>query len=581
MKHCSASVIFGALLILPGSLRPQIPPPVFSATDVIVRMTSEQKFLPGSGGTLETGNPAIDLILYDFHVVQAETLFRAEGANLVLRESLGMNRIYVLTSDRPVDILTMVSRLMLEPAVEMAEPDYLGQETGFSASDSTVPNDTYFGRQWGFRNTGTFPASDSAKAGADIKAILAWPITTGDSTIVVAFLDSGVKYDHPEFSGRIWSNKGEAPGNGMDDDGNGYVDDMRGWNFAYGNSNVKDDEGHGTNVASIIGAKANNSSGYAGLDGNCKLMPLKVLDSTGWGKYTWWSSGLYYAANKGAKVINMSMGGSTASSTLETAVRYAFNSGCFIAASMGNSNDSTRYYPAGYDTLVVAVGATDCRDRRVITFAWTSPGGASTYGSWIDVCAPGNKIYGLNHKSDTDFSWYWSGTSQASPMVAGLAALLLAQDKSRTPRQLCSIIRATADDQVGRAGEDTKGFDVFHGFGRINCFAALTFHAVSTDESPSLPAGFALLPCYPNPFNPTTVVSFQLPVASMVKLVVYDILGREVTQLVNGVLPPGAHTVRWDAARCASGVYFCRLEASNPHENRLLFTDATKLVLVR
>jgi thermitase len=583
MTYTRIFLMLVVLVILPSLLLAQgNHVQAFSNRTAIVKFKAESKFVTGSAGTVQTGQTSIDRIFSSFGVVESRPMFPPENADLQLRQALGMDRIYVLSLTQSSDISAMVAQLAQDPAVEYATPDYVGSAAGVELIDSVIPNDTYFNRQWGFRNTGAFPTGDTAKAGADIKAIYAWAITKGDTSIIVGVLDSGVKWDHPDFGGRIWVNKGEIAGNGIDDDANGYKDDVRGWNFAYNNNNVMDDEGHGTNVASIIGAKANNSKGYAGLDWYCRIMPLKILDSNGNGYYSWWSSAMYYAANNGARVLNISAGGTSSDQTMETALRYAYQKGCFIVASMANSNDSTKYYPAAYDTLVVAVGATDCQDRRVNKFAWSPPGGGSCYGSWIDVCAPGNKIYGVYNKDTTSYGWYWSGTSQASPMVAGLASLLLAQDHTRTPRQLCNIIRATADDQVGRPSEDKKGFDVFHGFGRINCYKALTYNPNDVPHLSLQPPGsFALYGNYPNPFNPSTSISYQLSATSVVSLKIFDAIGREVATLVHGTKPPGQHIASWDARGYSSGVYFCRLQALHPSTGAPLFAATTKLVLLK
>lgn len=301
-------------------------------------------------------------------------------------------------------------------------------------------------------------------------------------------------------------------------------------------------------------------------------MVIKIIDSTNFGWYSWWASGLYYAANNGANVINMSVGGESFSSSLLEAVDYAYQSGCFIAASMMNFNNNVPYYPAAYDSQVVAVGATDSYDQRCSPFFW---GGGSNYGPHIDVVAPGNYIYGLNNLSNTDYSWYWGGTSQATPMVTGLAALLLAKDSSRTPLDLRSIIRATADDTVGRPQEDTPGFDYYHGYGRINCYRALTYPPSSVfGQDETTPVDFILFANYPNPFNPITTFRFALPHRSVVKLDIYNNLGQFVATVVDEELDSGSYEVNWNAGGLSSGVYFYRLHAGE-------FTTTKKLVLLK
>ena len=241
--------------------------------------------------------------------------------------------------------------------------------------------------------------------------------------MTVAIIDSGCKLDHPEFAQRIWRNQKEIAGNGLDDDGNGYIDDVRGWDFAANDNNPTDDHGHGTNVTGIVGASGNNEVGYAGVNWACKLMVCKGLDSQNNGFYSWWTSAIYYAVNNGARVINMSLGGLSASQAMQDAVDYATQQGVVVVACMMNTNTSTPYYPAAL-TGVVAVGSTDPNDARSSPFFWSASSG-SNYGAHLSVVAPGNDIYGLSYLSNTNYNSYWGGTSQATPHVAGLVSLLL------------------------------------------------------------------------------------------------------------------------------------------------------------
>jgi len=572
LTRISTILISLGLLVLLPSVASSQKESAYAPGEVILKLKSNRQFSKNAIGVLSTGLSGLDIVLQRFGVFESKPLFDPLNSAQNLRSTLGMDRVYILHFSAAANVDSIVSDLSTLQEVEYAEPDFVGHGAGVARIDSLVPNDAYFNRQWAFRNTGSNLSANSGKVGADIKAVTAWSICTGDSNIIVADLDSGLKWDHPDIADRVWVNKKETAGNGIDDDSNGYVDDIHGWNFAYGNNNVRDDYGHGTNTASIIAAKSNNGLGYAGLDWACKIMPLKELDSTDSGLYSWWASALYYAANNGARLINMSEGGTGNSQTLETAIDYAYAHGCFIAAAMMNTNDNTRYYPAAYHDHVVAVGATDSYDKRCNPFFW---GGGSNYGSWIDVVAPGSIIYGLNNMSNTDYGWYWGGTSQATPMVVGLASLLLAQDTSRSPATLREIIRATADDTVGLPSEDSVGYDVYYGYGRINCYKALThvLNGVFTDR-PSVPSGWILRQNYPNPFNPTTTIRFSVPTAQHIILRVYDLLGRSVATLAAGVATPGEHLVILDASSLASGVYFYRLQTGS-------FIDTKKLVLIR
>ena len=168
---------------------------------------------------------------------------------------------------------------------------------------------------------------------------------------------------------------------------------------------------------------------------------------------------------------------------------------------MMNTNSNTTYFPAGFPG-VIAVGSTDPNDNRSNPFFW-DPESGSNYGSHISVVAPGNYIYGLNYESNTEYNYYWGGTSQAAPHVTGLASLLLAQNPGRTPAQIKSIIESTAEDQVGKPSEDTPGWDQYYGYGRINAFNAL-----SVSGSFSVSCQDKLLQVYPNPASGRFTITF-------------------------------------------------------------------------
>ncbi len=337
----------------------------------------------------------------------------------------------------------------------------------FSLNDDVepiIPNDKEFDLQWGIYNSANPEIGSNAKLGADAQIAKAWNITQGSSTVVVAILDSGVKLDHPELEGRIWQNDTEIPNDGIDNDFNGLIDDYQGWDFVNGDNDPTDDRGHGTRVTGIIGANANNDLGFAGVDWNCKLMILKVTDINGATTPDLIAEAIDYAVENGAHVINMSLAGtSIVSSKLETSVANAHVQGVVMVAGAGNSGLEEVTYPAGYDE-VIAVAATNPQDKLYT---------ANTYGDFIDVVAPGVKIYVLDHEKDNRFNNVLNGTSYAAPYVSGVVSLMLSIQPWLSPSEVMDIIRNTADDEVGTAQKDPPGKDKNYGYGRLNAYEAL------------------------------------------------------------------------------------------------------------
>jgi subtilisin family serine protease/uncharacterized protein YjdB len=411
----------------------------------IIPVQSHQK------GLEQLGVAGLDAVLSKYHCTTA-TRLNATKTNT--RQAY----TYVLRFAGPVDIAAAIAEFSATGLVKYAEPDYL------ASNEATTPNDPYFQYSWSLFNNGTFAYSTPVVSGADMDMKLAWDITQGSSSVVVSVIDAGAKLDHPEFAGRIWTNPGEIIGNGIDDDANGFIDDYRGWNFVSNNNNPTDDNSHGTNVAGIIGATGNNGIGYAGVDWNCKLMILKTQNSTGSGSYSAIVAAIAYSTDNGAHVINMSLGGSASSAAMQDAIDDAYAAGINVVCAMGNDNTSALFFPAACNH-VIAVGASTAADTRA---------SFSNYGSHITVIAPGNVIFGLWYLSNTDYGHAMSGTSMASPAVAGVVSLLLAQNPSRTPDQIRTILQTTSDDLVGNPAEDIAGFDNYFGYGRVNAYRALT-----------------------------------------------------------------------------------------------------------
>ncbi|NLO49761.1 MAG: S8 family serine peptidase [Bacteroidales bacterium] len=457
-------------------------------TRIIVKLKNDRILENFAGEKSIAGSSKIDALCLDFDGVEIQKLITGRKMT---------NHSYVVQFPDGTDIQQIINEFYTTGDIEYAEADAKGSTGGVAG---ITPTDPYYSRQWSLKNDGTFPLSP-AVAGDDIDMESAWEIEQGDSTVVVAIIDTGIKLDHPDLAGRIWTNYNEIPDNGIDDDGNGYIDDVQGWDMANDDNLPKDDFGHGTNVAGIVGANGNNEIGYAGVDWNCKIMALKGLSNENWGYYSWWAAAIYYAVDNGANVINMSLGGESYSATFQEAVDYALDNNVVVVACMMNTNSNTTFYPAGF-AGVIAVGATNPNDERAYPFYWSTTSG-SNYGEHISVIAPGNYIYGLHYLSNTNFNTYWGGTSQATPHVAALSALLLAQNISLTPAQIKAIIELSAEDQVGDPAEDTPGWDQYYGHGRINAYNALL--SVNVNEVRSDVEKIAV---FPNPAQRQFTITF-------------------------------------------------------------------------
>lgn len=374
-----------------------------------------------------------------------------------IEKTSGFETVY-LTSDQ--NIWEKIQEYELNPEVEYVEPVILRK-----ASKST--DDPYFYLQWHLNQS----------TDVDIDAGKAWNKTTGTKSTVIAVIDSGVDLDHEDLEDNIWENSGEIANNGVDDDGNGYVDDLNGWDFVNDNKNPNpspdgiDNDGdgytdygvaHGTHVAGISAAKGNNNTGVTGVCWKCKIMALQVLSDEGWGDSANIAKAINYAADNGADVINLSLGSYGYSTAEYLAVADAVDKGVAIVAATGNDTIDLAYYP-NYPSCyedVIGVTATDSYDGAAYF---------TNYGEeCADVAAPGNYIYSTMYINSTygfyyDYD-YMSGTSMASPLVAGVMGLLKSYSSSASLKKLRNALYDGVED-IGLTRD--------YGRGRVNAHNSL------------------------------------------------------------------------------------------------------------
>lgn len=292
------------------------------------------------------------------------------------------------------------------------------------------------------------PDKGAKYSGADaIKAPEVWAQGYTGEGVVVAVLDTGVDYNHNDLKNNIWTNSGEIANNGIDDDGNGYIDDFYGWNFNGNNKNTMDVKGHGTHVSGTI-AGTKNDFGVTGIAYDAQIMPVKVLDDFGSGSNTSVANGIYYAVDNGADVINLSLAGTFPSWSIEAAIEYASDRGVIVVMAAGNNGGEVPAYPARYaDEYGIAVGAVD-KDKNMAEFS--NRAGSETLGY---VTATGVDIYSTLPNNRYDF---YSGTSMATPHVAGVVALMLSANPSFDSKLIRQTLKETSSNNTQTVTVETN-----------------------------------------------------------------------------------------------------------------------------
>ena len=335
-----------------------------------------------------------------------------------------LERIYLLRFQIPIDLHTINASYAAHPLIEATEFNYIRQ----TQASEIIPNDPRFEEQWNL---------------SLIDMPGAWAIEKGDPEVIIAVVDTGFDYTHEDLASQTWVNAGEIPDNGIDDDNNGYIDDVNGWDFSElpnsdgngksrnGDNDPIDESGHGTHVAGIVGAAVDNDLGISGIAWNCTLMPIRGAGVRGI-RDNRSAAAIVYAVDNGARVINMSWGGRERSFVLRDAVDYAYARGVLMVAASGNGSEGASIFPAGY-RKVISVAATEQHKQKFYQ---------SNFGASIDIGAPGNVILSthINNRYRP-----LSGTSMATAHVSGVAALIISKRPSLTHQEVRQILLSATD----------------------------------------------------------------------------------------------------------------------------------------
>ena len=432
------------------------------------------------------------LIRFDAHVApsEAQTLIRSAGA--AVTGVIPGTGVQVLQLPPTASEVVAAAAFSRRPEVEFAELDRI-------VPPDAVPNDPYYAGAWHLPK---------------VSAPLAWDTTTGDPQIIIAILDTGVDASHPDLGAKL----------------------VPGWNFYNNNADTADVHGHGTKVAGTAAAFSNNGAGVASLSWGSRIMPIRISDATSYATYSAMANGLTWAADRGARVANLSYRASE-SSTVTSAARYFQNKGGVVCSSAGNQSTFISHGDNPYVLTVSSSGPTDA----VSSFSNT--------GNLIDVAAPGESIRTTFNGGGYGTA---SGTSFSSPIVAGVAALVMAVNPGLTPIEVQELIRASADD-LG-----APGWDVGYGAGRVNAAQAVNLARGGASELPDTtpPAVSFTAPTSGAALSGIATLHVSATDASGVSLVEFSAAG---AVLATGAVAP--YMATWDTNRVANGTYILSARA--------------------
>ncbi len=456
------------------------------------------------------------------------------------------HELYLLQLRPGLDARSVAAELARRSDVVYAEPNLRIQlDTLTDGMSRKIPNDFDFSAQLSLQNTNYY----FGKLGADIAVPQAWMFATGSRDVRVAVIDTGIDYLHPDLAANIWINRKEIPGNGLDDDGNGHVDDVHGYDFVSHDSDPMDDHFHGTHVSGIIGAVGNNGIGISGVCWEVSMMAVKAFDETGSGNVANAIEAIDYARKNGAQIINASWGLDEKSRALEDAIQEARAAGVIVVAAAGNSHTSNLRYPAALAGVIAVASVSPMNEKSFF----------SNFGTNVFVAAPGQDIFSTTLNGGYQS---FSGTSMSTPHVSGVAALVLSLHPDFTRSDLENILRNSVDPVAPESGIG----------GRINTTLAVAAHPTAPPiphlELPSPMVGSAIIHMGAAVSKPFQGV---LEVGSGLNPNQWETLTNIGLTSVNL-----SHSVTVDSTRLMEGTNTFRLSLSAPLTNGLIQTVSTK-----
>ena len=418
-------------------------------------------------------------------------------------------------------------QLAMDEGVAFVEPNYI-----IELEQSVFPDDFYFERSWGLHNTGQWEGQEDA----DIDLPEAWSYGVGDPRIRVAVIDTGIDFHHPDLRENLWVHEGEIPTNGVDEDGNGLIDDVYGYDFVSEDGDPFDDQGHGTHVSGIIGAVANNRRGSVGVCQHVSLMAIKTFGTTGKADVATVMKGVQYAIDHEAHVINASWGVDVRSEVMRVAVEEVAAAGILFVAAGGNRKSDQLFYPAAFDHTI-GVGATDEKDQRTRF---------SNFGSFIDLAAPGQNIFATF--PDNRFG-FLSGTSMAAPHVSGSAVLILERHPDWTVDEVQRVLLNAVDP---------LHTDKPMGAGRLNVLKAQQMEHPLPIAQCLIPERVAGLVTLTGDAHGERFKRYSLWIGKGMAPLDWEALVHEETPVIGGVLLEG-----FDTSQFEDGAYTLALEVVN------------------